>query len=175
LPTRQRASAAPSQSGPQPETKPRNRRCIELISCARAQERRSRTRARRGCLLPGRKSVVFGRGGQLCPRIAERESAIPRLGATSASQAEGRQSDPGQAYPLTASNAQNIIGPLRNRGGCLVSCANIYINFQSMSKLAHFDNGAHGVVVSHPLSMREALGSIPSVSMACLAARNAYD
>ena len=26
-------------------------------------------------------------------------------------------------------------------------------------------NGAHGVVVSHPLSMREALGSIPSVSM----------
>ena len=25
--------------------------------------------------------------------------------------------------------------------------------------------GAHGVVVSHPLSMREALGSIPSVSM----------
>ena len=26
-------------------------------------------------------------------------------------------------------------------------------------------HGAHGVVVSHPLSMREALGSIPSVSM----------
>ena len=26
-------------------------------------------------------------------------------------------------------------------------------------------NGAHGVVVSHPLSMREALGSIPSVSI----------
>ena len=25
-------------------------------------------------------------------------------------------------------------------------------------------HGAHGVVVSHPLSMREALGSIPSVS-----------
>ena len=30
-------------------------------------------------------------------------------------------------------------------------------------------NGAHGVVVSHPLSMREALGSIPSVSI-CLPA-----
>jgi hypothetical protein len=27
---------------------------------------------------------------------------------------------------------------------------------------------AHGVVVSHPLSMREALGSIPSVSKFCL-------
>ena len=27
--------------------------------------------------------------------------------------------------------------------------------------------GAHGVVVSHPLSMREALGSIPSVSISC--------
>ena len=26
-------------------------------------------------------------------------------------------------------------------------------------------NGAHGVGVSHPLSMREALGSIPSVSI----------
>ena len=26
-------------------------------------------------------------------------------------------------------------------------------------------NWAHGVVVSHPLSMREALGSIPSVSI----------
>ena len=26
-------------------------------------------------------------------------------------------------------------------------------------------NGAHGVVVSHPLSMQEALGSIPSVSI----------
>ena len=26
-------------------------------------------------------------------------------------------------------------------------------------------HGAHGVVVSHPLSMREALGSIPSVSI----------
>jgi hypothetical protein len=52
-------------------------------------------------------------------------------------------------------------------------CANICINFQSMAELATFDNGAHGVVVSHPLSMREALGSIPSVSMACLTARNA--
>ena len=30
-------------------------------------------------------------------------------------------------------------------------------------KLTH--NGAHGVVVSHPLSMREALDSIPSVSL----------
>ena len=30
-------------------------------------------------------------------------------------------------------------------------------------------NGAHGVVVSHPLSMREALGSIPSVSICKLA------
>ena len=29
----------------------------------------------------------------------------------------------------------------------------------------HDVNGAHGVVVSHPLSMREALGSIPSVSI----------
>ena len=29
----------------------------------------------------------------------------------------------------------------------------------------HFHHGARGVVVSHPLSMREALGSIPSVSM----------
>ena len=28
----------------------------------------------------------------------------------------------------------------------------------------HDVNGAHGVVVSHPLSMREALGSIPSES-----------
>ena len=28
-----------------------------------------------------------------------------------------------------------------------------------------FVHGAHGVVVSHPLSMREALGSIPSVSI----------
>ena len=30
---------------------------------------------------------------------------------------------------------------------------------------AHDVNGAHGVVVSHLLSMREALGSIPSVSI----------
>ena len=30
---------------------------------------------------------------------------------------------------------------------------------------ALFGHGAHGVVVSHPLSMREALGSIPSVSI----------
>ena len=30
---------------------------------------------------------------------------------------------------------------------------------------AEYTNRAHGVVVSHPLSMREALGSIPSVSM----------
>ena len=30
--------------------------------------------------------------------------------------------------------------------------------------------GAHGVVVSHPLSMREALGSIPSVSTSFFAA-----
>jgi hypothetical protein len=29
----------------------------------------------------------------------------------------------------------------------------------------HDVNGAHGVVVSHPLSTREALGSIPSVSI----------
>ena len=29
----------------------------------------------------------------------------------------------------------------------------------------HEQHGAHGVVVSHPLSMREALGSIPSVSI----------
>ena len=29
----------------------------------------------------------------------------------------------------------------------------------------HECNWAHGVVVSHPLSMREALGSIPSVSI----------
>ena len=31
-----------------------------------------------------------------------------------------------------------------------------------------FSTWAHGVVVSHPLSMREALGSIPSVSKFCL-------
>ena len=30
------------------------------------------------------------------------------------------------------------------------------------------NNWAHGVVVSHPLSMREALGSIPSVSILLL-------
>ena len=29
----------------------------------------------------------------------------------------------------------------------------------------HYVNGAHGVVVSHRLSMQEALGSIPSVSI----------
>ncbi len=29
----------------------------------------------------------------------------------------------------------------------------------------HIAHRAHGVVVSHPLSMREALGSIPSVSI----------
>ena len=33
---------------------------------------------------------------------------------------------------------------------------------------------AHGVVVSHPLSMREALGSIPSVSKLCLGTSVAF-
>ena len=33
---------------------------------------------------------------------------------------------------------------------------------------------AHGVVVSHPLSMREALGSIPSVSKLCLCTSVAF-
>jgi hypothetical protein len=36
--------------------------------------------------------------------------------------------------------------------------------------LLQLEQGAHGVVVSHPLSMREALGSIPSVSTAGLKA-----
>ena len=31
-----------------------------------------------------------------------------------------------------------------------------------------FSQGAHGVVVSHPLRMRKALGSIPSVSIFCM-------
>jgi hypothetical protein len=35
-------------------------------------------------------------------------------------------------------------------------------------------NGAHGVVVSHPLSMREALGSIPSVSMTFVPQKNGF-
>ena len=34
-----------------------------------------------------------------------------------------------------------------------------------MVNTGHCNHGAHGVVVSHPLSMREALGSIPSVSI----------
>ena len=39
--------------------------------------------------------------------------------------------------------------------------------------MLHLEQRAHGVVVSHPLSMREALGLIPSVATACLkAARN---
>ena len=42
----------------------------------------------------------------------------------------------------------------RNRGGRLY--ANVHYNY----------HGAHGVVVSHPLSMREALGSIPCVQFA---------
>jgi hypothetical protein len=41
-------------------------------------------------------------------------------------------------------------------------------NFIKMPSFLHLAHGAHGVVVSHPLSMREALGSIPSVSISCL-------
>ena len=36
---------------------------------------------------------------------------------------------------------------------------------QKKSEVAKLPSGAHGVVVSHPLRMRKALGSIPSVSM----------
>ena len=39
---------------------------------------------------------------------------------------------------------------------------------------AEYTNRAHGVVVSHPLSMREALGSIPSVSILHLIALHAH-
>jgi hypothetical protein len=41
-------------------------------------------------------------------------------------------------------------------------------HFIKMPSLLQLEHGAHGVVVSHPLSMREALGSIPSVSISCL-------
>ena len=42
-------------------------------------------------------------------------------------------------------------------------CSKIAEDPTSIEK-ASYTHGAHGVVVSHPLSMREALGSIPSVS-----------
>ena len=35
-------------------------------------------------------------------------------------------------------------------------------------KICKLLQGAHGVVVSHPLRMRKALGSVPSVSMAAV-------
>ena len=46
--------------------------------------------------------------------------------------------------------------PTRTRWPALLNCLRIF--FVRFSR-------AHGVVVSHPLSMREALGSIPSVSI----------
>ena len=46
---------------------------------------------------------------------------------------------------------------------CIPSQPHIRLNAATTSS----SNGAHGLVVPHPLSMREALGSIPSVSI-CL-------
>ena len=42
-------------------------------------------------------------------------------------------------------------------------CAQVHV--ESMVQAPVSNHWAHGVVVSHPLSMREALGSIPSVSI----------
>ena len=49
---------------------------------------------------------------------------------------------------------------------CFVYCAlhvHIVLNLISDSDVLRFAERAHGVVVSHPLRMRKALGSIPSV------------
>ena len=50
------------------------------------------------------------------------------------------------------------------RINCVASCLRISI-FKIQLVFRDKCRRAHGVVVSHPLSMREALGSIPSVSM----------
>ena len=56
--------------------------------------------------------------------------------------------------PSTFMKCQN--GPSRTPG----RMPSTFINHQALSQ-----HGAHGVVVSHPLRMRKALGSNPSVSM----------
>jgi hypothetical protein len=64
---------------------------------------------------------------------------------TEASHAEGRQSDLGQAYPLTASNTQNSIGPAAKQGAVLCFAENIFIHFQSIAKFAHVLRKGHMV------------------------------
>ena len=93
------------------------------------------------------------------------------LAMTSASHTEGRQFDPGQVYHLATSRTQTLIGPA-TKYGAAASKTDLW-TFRARPNLLQLEQRAHGVVVSHPLSMREALGSIPSVSTACLkAARN---
>ena len=89
-----------------------------------------------------------------------------------ASHTEGLQFDPGQEYHLATSRTQTLIGPATKQGAA-VSKTFLWM-FRARPSLLQLEHRAHGVVVPHPLSMREALGSIPGVSTACLkAARNA--
>ena len=77
----------------------------------------------------------------------------------------------GSARRMSGGNTDN----LENKCGCPakhVVSAGPQITFPgtclgdllALAQQLSNSNGAHGVVVSHPLSMREALGSIPSVS-----------
>ena len=59
---------------------------------------------------------------------------------------------------LTAASRKVLARRLRDPAKCYVGA------FHPIAAEKHW---AHGVVVSHPLSMREALGSIPSVSTLC--------
>ena len=56
-------------------------------------------------------------------------------------------------------------------GGMEMVVAFVRVSAFPSHQTAHLQHGAHGVVVSHPLRMRKALGSNPSVSILWSAAR----
>jgi hypothetical protein len=66
--------------------------------------------------------------------------------------AEGRQLDPGQAWRWAKSRTRTLIGHAMTYGGSIFDR-----HFIQMPSLLQLEHGAHGVVVSHPLSMWEAL------------------
>ena len=87
------------------------------------------------------------------PRRSLRNVAMSSCGRTGKTCACGSGSGSGRdgSLPIMYLSILSIGRACAHRGAMLGTC--------------FFCNRAHGVVVSHPLSMREALGSIPSVSI----------
>ena len=70
-----------------------------------------------------------------------------------------------QSQPVKRSAAHSPSTTKKNRGTCPTIFSMLGKFIIEWRKASLLYSGAHGVVVSHPLRMRKALGSIPSVSM----------